>query len=213
VRGAVGLSHDWNGVNVNPNFANSLAVCPRGHSMLRPRLTIATAMIVVLVTALALAALRSPTRWWASILFSLEVTALSVAAVVGLTQRGARQGACAGMVVFGFLYLHYAFADVDRPPLITNALVEILADRLYAPLVWESRSGGSPTPPGRFRQFTVFEDSATRPNNSPNWVHIDVLTYRQIGHLCIAPLAGAVGAALGTALSRRGRASGRDAAS
>jgi hypothetical protein len=167
-------------------------------------------MIVVLVTALALAALRSPTRWWASILFSLEVTALAIAAVVGLTQRGARQGACAGMVVFGFLYLHYAFADVDRPPLITNALVEILADRIYTPAFWESPSDAGP---GRFRRFTVFEDRTSRPHNSPNLVHIDVLTYRQIGHLCIAPLAGAVGAALGTALLRRGSASGRDAAS
>jgi hypothetical protein len=180
--------------------------------MLRPRLTIATAMLVVLVTALALAALRSPTRWWASILFSLEVTALAIAAVVGLTQRGARQGACAGMVVFGFLYLHYAFADVDRPPLITNALIEILADRIYTPVVWDRSSGGMRSE-HRFRGFTVFEDSATRPQNGPNLVHIDVLTCRQIGHLCIAPLAGAVGAALGTALSRRGRASGRDAAS
>ena len=91
---------------------------------MRPRTTILGLMAAVAVVAVAFAALKNPTIWWASGLFTLEVGLFGAASVSAVLRRGRARAVCLGFSVFGALYLHVNYSMIsmsDRymfPPLL-----------------------------------------------------------------------------------------------
>ena len=79
-------------------------------------------MAAVIVTALGLTALKNPTLWWASTLFTVEVFLLGVTALVAILGRGNSRAACLGFALFGMLYLHVTAPGYGEryifPPLV-----------------------------------------------------------------------------------------------
>lgn len=96
--------------------------------MMRPRVTIASLLVVILGSALAFGALRSRTPLWASICFTALVASLGLALLVALRGREPRRSFALGYVVFGSLYWLLAFglgfSNQARPHLVTSQLLE-----------------------------------------------------------------------------------------
>ncbi|WP_406695607.1 hypothetical protein V5E97_31820 [Singulisphaera sp. Ch08] len=92
------------------------------------RLTIANIMVAVLFIAIAGAALRDPTRLWASALFTLTVALLCWASSMALLKRDQRRIFWAGVAIFGWVHLSLSFGlmsgdKLSRPPLLYELLV------------------------------------------------------------------------------------------
>jgi hypothetical protein len=92
-----------------------------------PRLTIAALMLLVVVCAATLAALRTSSPYWAAAMVSLTVLALLGSVVAGLWGR--HRAAWSGFAIFGWGYFLLTFTspfrDVVRPHLLTSvAIVE-----------------------------------------------------------------------------------------
>ncbi len=90
--------------------------------------SIASLMVVVGFVAVILAAFRESSALWASITFSLTLACLSAASVLAICGRA--RPAWAGMAVFGFVYIHFAFEQIEYPPVLTSNLLDATAEKV-----------------------------------------------------------------------------------
>ena len=98
------------------------------------RFSIAGLMGVVLITAIGLAALRSPSHTWAGVLLLATLAAFCIAVIGAFCRTGAERGGWIGFAVFGWVYLGAAFEPYEfSPKLPTQSLLEWLAPRVGGP--------------------------------------------------------------------------------
>jgi hypothetical protein len=72
--------------------------------MRRPRLSIGSALTIIGILGVALAAFRDPSYLWANVTFSTAFAALVLAIVNVLYSRGARRAYWAGFALCGWAY-------------------------------------------------------------------------------------------------------------
>jgi len=99
-----------------------------------PRFTIAGLMVLTLFVGVAVAALRSASDEWASVLFTLTIVMLAIAVLGALFRQGQRRAFWTGFALFGWGYLlvcfgHW-FATEVNPHLVTTKLLERVYPRL-----------------------------------------------------------------------------------
>ncbi len=99
--------------------------------MIRPRLTVAGLMFLVLAVAIGFASLRFASEAWAGVILLLTLGALSLAILGTVYRRGAGRASSLGFALLGWGYMVLASGtwwdrDVDRPELITTMLLDRL---------------------------------------------------------------------------------------
>jgi hypothetical protein len=180
------------------------------------RIPIAGLMLFLLPVAVGLAALRDPSEFWASALFTLIIFALLVSTLGTVARRGASRIASLGFTLFGLSYLVLVFgpwpwvnSDGLRPaPLVTRLLLDQLRERKLGPASnWEDRRDeiGQHDQPNQQLSFGP-DDLAIRPSPSPGGrpsknLVFDVSPYKQIAHSVLAFVVGALGAIAGRLLA------------
>lgn len=107
--------------------------------MNRIRVSIAGIMVFVLVSALGVAALRSPTPLWAGGVFTLALAGLGLAAPGMLYRKGGRRAFWVGFAAFGWGYWIVSLSpwvgEVVQPRLITTFALQDMRDRLDTPVI------------------------------------------------------------------------------
>jgi hypothetical protein len=102
--------------------------------MRRLRFSIASLLMLILVTGLGLAALRSPSRLWAGVLINLDLAVLTIAVIGAIYRRGAKRAYWLGLALGGWLYFILGFCPWFTtelgPQLLTTALLDILYPRV-----------------------------------------------------------------------------------
>ena len=97
---------------------------------MRPKTTILRSMGAIVVLAVALAALKYPTFWWASGLVTLQVGLFSFAVLQALMGKERSRACWAGFAIFGISYVHatYSLSRYKQVYLLPppSLLVEIL---------------------------------------------------------------------------------------
>ena len=101
------------------------------YRMRRIRCSIANLLLVVLFTGIALAALRSGSALWGSLLFTAAVAALLVAVVGAVYCRDQRRAFWLGFALFGWGYLLLGLVPEARSQLATTALLDVLHARVF----------------------------------------------------------------------------------
>lgn len=164
--------------------------------MKRPTITIASLMVTVLFVAIGLVALRDPSPLTASVIFSLAVFILSVAALLGCIHRGRSRAGWIGMAAFGLAYLHFGFVggDPGYPAFITTALIASAADQMPGAV--------APMPQRSFGR--TFSTSSTSFISRAARSGFDRYAFGQVGHSLAAILFGCIGALAGRMLADRG---------
>jgi hypothetical protein len=101
-----------------------------------PRFSIARLMGIVVVVAVGLAAVRSPSETWAGAMLLLTCGILALGVVGAIAHRGTRRMWWLGFSLFGWGYLVLSGCGTDEPSakLPTARLLEILGDWLEIPL-------------------------------------------------------------------------------
>ena len=116
--------------------------------MRRLRLHIGGLMLCFLPVAVGLAALRDPSEFGASALFSLTILALLVSVLGTVARRGAARMAFLGFAIFGISYLTLTFGPwawinpdgLRPPPLVTRMLLDqVQKAKLGLAPNWEDR--------------------------------------------------------------------------
>jgi hypothetical protein len=95
--------------------------------MVRPRLSIAGLLTVVLVSAVSLAALSSATDLWVSIVTTAAFGVLGYALIGAAVRRGRWRAFWIGFAIFGFGYLALASGVESRRRLVTTRLLDAVA--------------------------------------------------------------------------------------
>ncbi len=152
--------------------------------------SIASLMVVVGFVAVILAAFRESSALWASITFSLTLACLSAATVLAICGRA--RPAWAGMAVFGFVYIHFAFGQIEYPPLLTSNLLDAMAEK-----VLDGKKGEVAYYSGQFETQEDLKGAIEYTTKSVPVSCVDLLAYRQIGHSAIGLLVGVAGAVFG----------------
>jgi hypothetical protein len=142
--------------------------------MRRLRFSIAGLMGIVLVAAIGLAALRSPSAIWAGAIFSLTCAVLGLAIVGAIYCKGAARAWWLGFCVFGWGYLAMVGFSRAGPPFAQLPTTQLLL--ALGPVL------GHPA-----EVFTV-------PRAPNGWRFLN--NYFQIGHALLALLAGLAGGTL-----------------
>ncbi|MGO9467408.1 MAG: hypothetical protein ACLQIB_41980 [Isosphaeraceae bacterium] len=154
--------------------------------------SIASLMVVVGFVAVIVAAFRESSALWASITFSLTLVCLSAASVLAICGRA--RPAWAGMAVFGFVYIHFAFGQIEYPPLLTSNLLDATAEKVLdgkkGEVAYYSRQG-------QFETRDDLKEAIKYTTKSVPVTCVDLLAYRQIGHSAIGLLVGVAGAMFG----------------
>jgi hypothetical protein len=105
--------------------------------MRRPRLSIAGLMFAVLWTAVAIAALRTPSRLWAAVLLSAILAALTFSLLGALHARGPSRAFWSGFAISGWLFfaVHYApWLDEHLGPcLVSTSLCDVAYQLIHPP--------------------------------------------------------------------------------
>lgn len=99
--------------------------------MRRIRCSIANLLRIVLFTGIALAALRSGSPLWGSLLFTSAVAAMLVAVVAAVHRRDERRAFWLGFALFGWGYLLLCLVPEARSQLATTALLDFLHARVF----------------------------------------------------------------------------------
>jgi len=103
--------------------------------MRRVRVSIAGLMAVIVLVSVGLAGMRNPTTLWASALFTITVASLCTGTLGAIAGSGHARLTWAGMAVFGWVYLGFAFGlagdsnGATLPPFVTRALSDYMDDR------------------------------------------------------------------------------------
>jgi hypothetical protein len=93
------------------------------------RTSIAGVMALNSVIAVALAAFKNPSMWWASAVFTFEVALLSGALLGGILSKCRNRARLLGFAIFGLCYIHVNYSMVnfkDRylfPPLFIEVVL------------------------------------------------------------------------------------------
>jgi hypothetical protein len=103
--------------------------------MKRPRVSIAATMGGILFLAIAVAALSHPTLLWASLLYSLMLGILCLAAVGAAFGQGQRRRFWAGFAVFGWAnyLLQFPLVSMGLPTLPATLLADYAFRTLHPP--------------------------------------------------------------------------------
>jgi hypothetical protein len=167
---------------------------------MRPRLSIAALMLLVMFMAIALAALRNPARLWASGLFSLALINFSLPSILSLTCHGRDRRLWLGLALSGFIYFPFAFQAAPNypgeplgyPQVLSGALLDWLALKMYqTPAYMNNTSAVS------VDDLLKIVDMHHSVTISPG--AMDYRAYRQTVHSCAAIIFGLVGAIVGFA--------------
>jgi hypothetical protein len=165
-------------------------------------------MVAVLVVAVGLAALRTPTPLIASLIFTATVAILATAVLGALARGGAARRGWAGLAVFGWTYLGIAFGPgagsngVTPPPFPTMALYSYFKATATATAAGGSVTFISPQPQGEDLPETYVLDPKVRAS-APTLVVLNVMDYKRILHSLGAVLFGLLGIGIGRLLARR----------
>ena len=163
---------------------------------------------LVAFAAVGLAALRSASPMWASVLYSAALASLATAVVMAIARRGRGRVAWVGYAAFAATYLLGAFHPREpgpsvAPPVVVEVLLDPLLDRIQGGRPFYTTDLG---PKGE--TFSGFRGPMGRgglPTMTPQNT-VSLVSYRQIGHSLAAILSGLVGATLGYVSAHGGRA-------
>lgn len=188
--------------------------------MPRYRFSIRGMMIVVLLLAMAFAGLRTPTRLWANVWYSMALFGVAIAIPLAVAERDGRRLFWIGFAVCGWVYFLVALApwieeqasyrlatttvlDLVSPHVLDMNYLERIYARTIQPPSWPTR----PTP---WQTWNLSEYPL-----SPNWrhgyaeLHAPFLYFR-VGHsafcLILAMLGGELTRYLGTRHTERSAA-------
>jgi hypothetical protein len=106
--------------------------------MRRFHVSIADLLVLVLSCGIALAALRSASEVWASLLFTFAVGCFLVAVPLAVYRRAGRRAYWLGFAIFGWAYLLLGLIPEARSQLATTRLSEHLLSRVF-----QKDAGGS----------------------------------------------------------------------
>lgn len=95
---------------------------------MKPRFSIKGLMVVVILVAIGIAALRSASELWASFVLTLTFGLLATAGLGALFSRGERQVFWIGFAAFGWGYVLVCFCTDVGQRMVTNPII----DRFYA---------------------------------------------------------------------------------
>jgi hypothetical protein len=102
--------------------------------MRRFRFSIASLLVLILVTGLGLAALRSPSWLWAGVMINLDLAVLTIAVLGAIYRRGTKRAYWLGLALGGWIYFSLGFCPWLTtelgPQLLTTALLDILYPRV-----------------------------------------------------------------------------------
>jgi hypothetical protein len=99
--------------------------------MRRPRSSIGSALRIIGILGVALAAFRDPSYLWANITFSTAFAALVLAIVNVLYSRGARRAYWTGFALCGWAYFAICSVPGLRESLCPRLVTEVIFDVLY----------------------------------------------------------------------------------
>ena len=106
------------------------------------------------------------------------------------------------MAIFGFVYMHFAFAQIEYPPLLTSNLLDATAETVLdgkkGEVAYYSRQG-------EFLTRSDLKGAIQYTTKSVPIGFIDLLAYRQIGHSAFGFLVGVAGAVFGLIVAPRDR--------
>ncbi len=165
------------------------------------RLTIAGMLLLCGCTAVAAAALRSPTILWTQIIVTGSLTCLLAAAVAALMWRGDRSFAI-GFAVVGWAYLLLSLGPWCEEHVGPWLLSTRIADEIH--LRWVD---------SKLSREVILSES-TRPwhiAESEQFGAFPLARHRRIAHGLFAVAHGVIGGLLGVAFARPGRGPGRGA--
>jgi hypothetical protein len=98
-------------------------------------------MVCILVLALAIAALRSPSDYWVSAMFSMTLGLLLTAVLGVVYRRGARRAFWLGFALFGWVYWLMSFGPwFDtwvEPHLLLTRPIKALSNAMHPPAEFE----------------------------------------------------------------------------
>ena len=186
--------------------------------MSRLRIHIGGLMLSLLPVAVGLAALRDPSEFRASALFTLTVLVLLVSILGAVARRGASRLAFLGFALFGISYLVLTFGSwawlnpdgLRPPPLVTRMLLDqIKESKLGLASNWEDRRD-TINWNGRLTQLSFGPaDAALVPLPSGQgsglnmYLVFDISPYKQIAHSMLALVAATLGAIAGRIIAAR----------
>ncbi len=153
------------------------------------RFSIAGLMGVVLLSAIGLAALRTPSETWAGIVLLATLAALGIASVGAICLRARSRAGFLGFAVFGWIYMAAAFPPYGYwPKLPTRSLLEQLAPRIAG-------INGPFPPAGDMGGMGGGMRSVGQGGGTSLWLTA-AEHFLQIGHCLFALLAASLGAVL-----------------
>jgi hypothetical protein len=189
-----------------------------------PRFSIASLMAFVVLLAVGMAAMRNPTKLWASLLLSIALVVLAIALLGSLFGHGLRRSFWSGFAICGWLYLIVScapwFTTEIAPFLFTTACLDLIYPHVAAPeqiamspngagaIGLAGGFGGPAAPPASIWEHWATIDNAAAGFNITN--NFDVnrsRPFQLIGHSLLALLFGYAGGLTGRHFARSGPAS------
>jgi hypothetical protein len=133
----------------------------------RDRFSIRGLMVVIVLLGLAFAALRTPSRLWANVWFSMTLAALTLAIPAAAYTRGGRRAFWVGFSTCGWVYFIIAMAPWFQSEvsfqLATTTLLDILAphivqkEYLLRSYIGSFNPPSGPTPPTPWQAWNLPE--------------------------------------------------------
>jgi hypothetical protein len=107
-----------------------------------PRFSIASLLAVIGILGVALAALRTPSNFWANVTFSVALATLVIAVINAIYGSGARRAYWLGFAICGGTYFAVCSVPGLRDSVCLRLASEVIFDMLYP-----SFAPGGPAPP------------------------------------------------------------------
>lgn len=102
--------------------------------MRKPRFNIASLLLVVLVVAVGVAALRDSNEIWDNVLFTLTVGVLLISVLLTIHCTGKRRAFWMGFAVFGAVYLGLSLVPSIESRLVTTKALGYLDSKVFRPV-------------------------------------------------------------------------------
>src|SRR5262249_16328248 len=132
--------------------------------------------------AIALAALRSASELWASLLFTFAVGCFLVAEPLAVYRRAGRRAYWLGFAIFGWTYLLLGLIPEARPPLATTRVSEYLRSRVFqkdAVVSIAFSPDGKILAPGPGDEVRIWDVATGKPIAAKS---VDPVSFGRIGH-------------------------------